>query len=81
MPVLCEQPALRAFCWHEKPDGFQGRYLPRVFFSVSGGEPPNKEVLEEAYHAPIRQLAPLLAAGPEESMQIWSFLDQCYYYA
>lgn len=27
-------------------------------FSVSGGEPPNKEVLEEAYHAPIRQLAP-----------------------
>lgn len=54
---------------------------PLDFLPYLWGEAPNKEVLEEAYHAPIRQLALLLAAGPGESIQIWPPLDQHYDHA
>lgn len=46
------------------------------FLRTLWGEPPSKEVLEEAPHASIRQLAWLLVAGLEESTQIWPPLDQ-----
>lgn len=50
-------------------------------FSSLRGEPPNMEASGKAYQTPIREPALPMAAGPEESTEIWSSLDQHYYHA
>lgn len=52
--------------------------LPLNVLLCLWGEPPNKEALGEAYHAPIRKPGLPLTAGPEESIHIWPPLDQHY---